>query len=183
MTSITSIGSGANSIETLIQQTIASERQPITDLESSKKTLQMRVNIFNDLKTKLKALRDLSRDFTKIDTLNTLLSKKATSSNESFFTVSASANADLGTHSLKINRLATADTGLSRQLEREGTLLATKSLGLQEFSIKVGDADAVNFSVTVEADDTDLDVMTKVRDAINEGGLDANASIIYDTSS
>jgi flagellar hook-associated protein 2 len=181
VTSISSIGSTANSIETLVEQTIASERQPITELEDSKETLQMRLNIFNDLKTKLKSLRNVSRDFTKVDTLNSLLGKKATSSNESFFTVSASSGADLGTHSLKINRLATADTGLSRQLSRDGNLLATKSLGLQEFSIKVGDADAVDFSITVEEDDTDLEVMEKVRDAINNGDIDANASIIYDT--
>ncbi|MCP4727469.1 MAG: flagellar filament capping protein FliD [bacterium] len=183
MAAISSIGSGANSIETLIQQTIASERGPITDLEDNKKTLQMRLNIFNDLKTKLKGLRSVAQDFTKIDTLNTLLSKTATSSNENFFTVSAGSDADIGTHTLAINRLASSDTGLSKQLDREGTSLATKSLGLQEFSIKVGDEDAVNFSVTVDAADTDLQVMEKVRDAINDGGVDANASIIYDTNS
>ncbi len=69
MEAISSVTGGANSIQTLVDQFMVPERQPITDLESSKTNLNRRV------------------------ALNTLSKKSATSSNTSFLTVSASSSA------------------------------------------------------------------------------------------
>ncbi len=183
MASISSLGTGANSIATLVDQLIAPEREPVTNLESSKKELGTRLNILTDLKTKLKSLKDMAEDYAATQSLNTLLAKKAESSDSKFFTVSASSSADVGKHSIFINRVASYDTAISQQLNQEGSKLANKSLGVQEFSIEIGDADAVNISVEILETDTNLDGMKKVRDAINESDANASASIVYDTSS
>jgi len=180
--SISLITGGANSIETLVERFIEPERQPVKDLENTKKDLQRRLAVFTDLKTKLGVLRDKAQDFTRIGSLSNLLTKTATSSNEKYFTVTATAEAGVSNYSIKIDRLAAADTGVSRQLARNEFDLAASSSGLQEFTIAIGDGEAVTISVTIDAADTNEVVMNKIRDAINDADLDVNASVMYDTS-
>ncbi len=178
---VSSINSGANSIETLIQMTLSKERQPVDDLEAQKKELDRRQLVFTDLKSHLTHLRDKSKDFTRTGSLNTLNQKNATLSISTFFSVDAASSAQLGSHTVKVDRLATADTGISRQLERDTTWAYAK--GLQEFTLAVGDGDAVTISITIEDDDTHDMVMNKVADAVNAADLDVSASVIDDTSS
>ena len=71
MAEISSITSGANSIETLVQRFMADERRPVDDLESQKSELNRRQLVFSDLKTSLTALRDNAKDFTRVGSLNT----------------------------------------------------------------------------------------------------------------
>ncbi len=183
MVAISSVTSGANSIQTLVDQFMVPERRPITDLESSKTNLDRRVAVYTDLKSKLSALQKISGSLSGVGTLNTLSKKSAISSNTSFLTVSASASALVGSYAVNIDRLASNDTGISRQLDLSGTFLAGESLGLQEFTISVGSDDPITISVNVEATDTDEDVMNKVLDAINESDLEGvSASVIHDTS-
>ncbi len=183
MVSISSITSGANSIQTLVNQFIAPERRPITDLENSKTDLNRRLAVFSDLKTKLNTLRDSARSFSGVGSLNALSKKTAASSNAKILTVSADPSAIVGNYAIKTDRLASSDTGVSLQLDRAGTFLAGKSSGLQEFTISVGSGDPVTISVTVDPADTDEDVLNKIRDAINESGIeDVTASVIHDTS-
>jgi flagellar hook-associated protein 2 len=181
--SISSVTSGANSIQTLVDQFIAPERRPITDLEKSKTDLNRRLAVFSDLKTKLNSFRDIVRSFSSVGSLNVLSKKTATSSNTNLLKVSAEASAIVGNYAVRIDRLAASDTGISVQLERDGTFLSGKSSGLQEFTISVGSGDPVTISVNVDPADTDEDVMNKIRDAINDSGIaDVSASVIQDTS-
>jgi len=174
---------GLSSVDLLVEQFIATERGPVDTLESSKKKLSNRLNILKDLKTKLSELRDLSREFNREGSLSNLRSKTAVSGNESVFTVSASSQANIGSHSLFIDRLAQIDTGISNQLTRESDSLAKKSTGLQEFSIAVGDGEVITVSITIDAADTDEEVLIKLRNAINESDAEVNASTVQDTSS
>ncbi|MFC1556847.1 flagellar filament capping protein FliD [candidate division KSB1 bacterium] len=180
MAEIGSITSGANSIETLVQRFMADERRPVDDLESQKSELNRRQLVFSDLKTSLTALRDKARDFTRVGSLNTLNSKKATVSDSTYFTVEASSTAELGTHSIKVDRLATSDTGVSRQLDRDTVYEYSK--GLQEFTLAIGSGEAETISITIEETDTNEDVLNKVAQAINDTDLEVSASVIYDTS-
>ncbi|MFC1513620.1 flagellar filament capping protein FliD [candidate division KSB1 bacterium] len=182
MATISSISSGLSSVEQLVQQFMEKEKQPVYDLQSSRSALSSRLNIYTDVKSTLTKLRDLSKNFTRVGTLNSLIKRTATSSNENFLKVTAAGNASIGTHALRINRLASADTGISKQLTNDGLDLAGKTEGLQEFTIAVGSGDAVTISVTVDAADTNETVMQKVRDAINEADVDVNASIVHDTA-
>jgi len=179
---ISLINSGANSIETLVERYIEPEREPVKNLESTKKDLQRRLAVFSDLKSKLGVLQDKAKDFISTDSLNFLLNKTAESSDENYFAVEATAGAEVGNHSIKINRLASADTGISVQLARSAFDLASSSSGLQEFTLAIGDGEAVTISVTIDAADTNEDAMNKIRNAINDAGIDVTASVIYDTS-
>jgi len=178
--SISSIDSGANSIDTLIDRFMAKEREPVKDLESQKKELNRRMSVFTDLKTKLSSLRDKANDFTRAGTLNVLHAKKAASSDESYFTVNATAAADTGNHTLKIDRLAAADTGVSSQFERDAVYGFTT--GVQEFTLALGSGDAETISITIDAGDTYEQVMNKIADAVDATGLAVSASVVYDTN-
>jgi len=177
------ITSSANSIDTLVERFIEPERQPVKDLENTKKDLQRRLAVFTDLKSKLQILRDKAYDFTRIGSLSNLLTKTAASSNENYFSVTATAEAEVSNYSIKIDRLASADTAVSKQLARSEFDLAAASSGIQEFTIAVGDGEAVTISITIDAADTNEDVMNKIRDAINDTDLDVTTSVMYDTSS
>lgn len=180
MLSISSTGSSLSSIEQLIQQSLVKEREPVLALESQKKELNRRTNVFTDLKSKLKSLRDVAKDFGRIGSLNKLRSKSAVSSDTSFLTVSASAAALTGNHSILVNRLASSDTGVSNQFTRD--TVGGFTSGLHEFSLAVGTGDPQTISVTIDPADTNETVLQKIADAVNAAGLEASASIIYDSS-
>jgi len=178
---ISNITSGANSIDTLVQRFMVKEREPVTNLENEKSELQDRLNIFTDLKDKLKIIRDKAKDFTRVGSLNTLNTKTATLSDSSHFSITPSASAHIGSYAIRVDRIASMDTGVSRQLERD--TVWDYDTGLQEFTIAVGDGEAQTISITIEDTDTHLDVMNKVADAVNAAGIEVTASVINDTSS
>jgi len=177
---ISSITTGANSIDTLIERFIAPERQPVNDLEAQKVELNRRSCVYTDLKSKLSALRDIAQGFTRVGVLNSLSGKKTILTNSTFFSIEASSSAELGTHSIKVERLATADTGISKQLDKD--TVYEYATGLQEFTIAVGSGDPQTVRLTIEDTDTYEDVVQKMADAVNATGLDVSASVVHDTS-
>ena len=186
MAEISSVGSYASntsSIDILIEKTLANERKPVEDLQAAKKELNRRLTVYTDLKAKLNALMDIAKGFTRVGALNSLIKKTATSSNESFVTITASGSAVNGKYSIMVNRLATADTVISKQVAAANTDLAATSAGTQEFTLAVGSGSPVTITVTINPDETNESVMNKIRDAINNAGLDVNATVVRDTSS
>ena len=182
MAEISQLSNSLSSVDTLVQRFIAQERGPVNDLEKSKKELQRRQNVYTDLKSTLKSLNDLVKEFTRVGTLNNLLTKTATSSNERYFSVTATSGAVIGNHSIKVDRLASSDTGVSARFGDTGNDLASSLSGTQEFTLAIGGGTSVTISVNIDGADTNEEVMNKVRDAINDAGLEVNASIIKDTN-
>ena len=182
MAEISQLSNSLSSVDTLVQRFIAQERGPVRDLEKSKKELQRRQNVYTDLKSTLKSLNDLVKEFTRVGTLNNLLTKTAASSNERYFSVTATSGAVIGNHSIKVDRLASSDTGVSARFGDTGNDLASSLSGTQEFTLAIGGGTSVTISVNIDGADTNKEIMNKVRDAINDAGLEVNASIIKDTN-
>ncbi len=160
--------------ELLISQIVRIESQPKQELEIRKSAQEKLKSILSDLNSKLSAFDGI------LDTLTDPLSnpfgtKKATVSDETFFTVAATSKAALGTHKLAVERLAQTDTRLSKEFSETGNSLRSKFNKQQTFKIEVAhptDTDPDNrikISVTVDPTGTkDGEILREIADAINQ---------------
>ncbi|MBO7402181.1 MAG: flagellar filament capping protein FliD, partial [Lachnospiraceae bacterium] len=111
---------------------------------------------------------------------STYMAKKASSTNESKLSATASVNATEGTHTITVDRLASSQylTGKALSIE-DGTVTGTTTLDelgfdtSQAIQIKVGDGKAV--SVEVDGDTTINAFVQKLKDA----GINANFDSTY----
>jgi len=150
------------------------ESRPRDELVKKQGGLNDRKDILSDLDSKLTSLQTKAERLTDPITDYFAL-HNASSSDPDLFTVSAGAAAELGNHSLTVERLAVSDTRVSKQYTDSSSSFGAY-VADQTFSIGVGhptDLDATNresVSVTVAAADftgTDDSVLLAVADAIN----------------
>ena len=165
--------------ELLISQIVRLESKPKQELEIRRNAQEKLKTILSDLDSKLSAFDSILNAFT--DPLNDPFgAKKATVSDETFFSVSASSKAALGTHKLSVERLAQADTRLSKELSETGTTLKSIFKKKQTFKIEVAHPtdtnpdNRVKISVTVNPTGTnDGEILREIADAINQAMDDA----------
>jgi len=184
MASISSISSSLPAVEQLVQQSLALEREPIDELESSKSDLNKKINIYSDLKSKLKVLRERVKRFTETGSKINIGAKNASSSNEKVFTAEASSDASVGINTIFVSRLASRDTAISEQFKNlNGTGLASDLYGtVQKFDITVGSNEPVR--ITLEFNDeneTNESILKRIVAAVNNSEADVSANYINDT--
>jgi len=168
------------SIDILIESLLQQERKPITALESRKSTLNSRLSVYNELKTKLKTLKDLVYDFGSITSSSKLDSKVGVSSDASIFTAEVTSDAEVGVHSLFVSQLAKRDTVISMQIDPDDTSGASKYNGTtQEFSITVGDDSTVTISLDfTDPNETNESILNRIATVINNSSAEVTASVI-----
>ena len=108
MISLSSITGQTSSIEALIQQYMALERRPIQALSSKKMALNTKSAVFNDLKTKLKALQSAAEKLADTSNDSIFNAVKVTSDDAEKLTVTAGTDAAQGQYVFRIRQLATA---------------------------------------------------------------------------
>jgi len=180
MSSISSIG-GNTDLETFVYQSLASERKPIQELESSKSDLRKKEQVYNDLKSKLRELNNITKDLIAVGVGNKLRAKKAESGDSKYFTAETTQDAEKGTNSVFIDNMASRDIAVSSQLTKNDTSLLPQ--GTQQFSIGTGTEEPTLLSISIEEGDTNETILNKIADKINDAGLNVRASVIYDSSS
>jgi flagellar hook-associated protein 2 len=99
------LGSGLDT-GAIIEALLGVERVPIDKLEARKKDEQAKLDLLNTLKGHVNGLREASQ---KLGTLEGFLTFKATVSQEGHATISAGGTATAGAHTLRVDKLATAD--------------------------------------------------------------------------
>jgi flagellar hook-associated protein 2 len=178
-----SIFTNQSSIEQLIGQYLALESRPRDDLVDKKDALNSRKNVLSELDSKLSALES------KAERLNDPITdyfaaKLATSSDTDKFTVSASSSAELGNHTLSVDRLAVSDTRVSKQYTDSNTSFSGITTD-QTFSIEVAHptdedpSNRVSIDITMTADkfsQNDNQVLADIADAINSAMFTAISS-------
>ncbi|MBN2010472.1 flagellar filament capping protein FliD [candidate division KSB1 bacterium] len=170
------------SIEVLVSQYMSIERQPVVQLEDDKKEINMVKNIFTDLKSKLTALRSAADDLKKTGTDSQFAAKMATSANESVLTATAGGAATSGSHMIKVNQLAKADTRVSGQINRNDTSLAsTIGAGTKSFTVTIN-GEETQIDLEINADDDNATIMSNLAQAINDSGAEVSASVVNDSS-
>ncbi len=164
-----SIGGLASGLDTnsLIDQLLALERTPITNLQFRQIASVTKADVFKDISGRLSTLKDLAFDLT----LEATFDKKATNVTNpgavSILSTTASVGADNGTYSINVDQLATSHTVASAQ-----QVDSTSALGLSGTFTVNGE------NVTVGVGDS----LTDIRDTINgTANVGVTASIVDNT--
>ncbi|MFH1851612.1 MAG: flagellar filament capping protein FliD [Candidatus Neomarinimicrobiota bacterium] len=178
---LTSIYNSSDQIEYLVQIYMKSAAKPKAAMEARKTNLEERKTVLTKLDSKLTTLRTKSESLTD-EFSNSFATKTASTSDSDKFTASAGSSAELGNHSISVERLAISDTRVSKQFTDSSSSFAAITAD-QTFSIEVGhtDQDTDTYSreaiqVTVAADvfsQTDEEVLLAIADAINTAMSDA----------
>ena len=179
MAAILGTSNGGFDIEGLVAQFRAIELIARGSLEIKKEKLESRQEALSDLDSKFSALFKLSERLAD-PFLNVFGAKLGSTSNADLLSVTAGSTAQVGSHSLTVDRLASIDTRVSQQYSASGTDFTALSTD-QTFKILVAhptDADPdnrVEISVTVAAsafivdsvNQTNDDVLSDIAKAIN----------------
>ena len=168
-------------IESLVQQYRYSISNPITLLQNRQTSLNTRLSVLAELKSKMTALNTLAKGLKATGTTSKFNTFTVESSLSSVATGTAIATASAGTHSLLVTQLAKQDKIISAQLSSSAsTIAATVGAGQKTISMMVnGSTVDVNFEI--EADDTNSTVLSKLAAAINASAADVSAAVVSDT--
>jgi flagellar hook-associated protein 2 len=155
MATITSAGVGSGlDIEGLITKLVSAEGQPATvRLNTKEAGLQANLSAYGNLKS---ALSSFQTSVQGLKDSSSFQARKATSSNENLFTVSATDSAVASSYSIKVDKLAQ-----SAKIRSADFTSDTEVVGVGTLAIGLG---TDSFNITVAADTT----LAGVRDAINQ---------------
>lgn len=163
-------GGLASGIDTegIIDALMQVARQPINLAESKKSSLNSKLSAYGTLSSQLSQLRTAAM---ALDSESDFRALSANSADESKLTAVASSGAVPGSYALRVNTLASIERTYSDTFATKDT---TGLFGSGLLSIQVGSDPAVD--VTIDASDT----LETVAQKINDSGVAASASIVYD---
>jgi len=181
MANLLGVNTGSDTqLDQLVNAFRQTQQPQVTKLESRKQELTRQQSYFNQLNTRLNSF------ITQLDNLSSdtvseeFAAKKVESSDDSYVTATASAEAIRGINTVKVKRLATSDILISDRM------ISSVNLGLSGTqNIVFRDKDGGNVEVSVELDgtETNLEAMSKLASAINENeDLSFNVGVVKDTT-
>ncbi|MEZ4336586.1 MAG: flagellar filament capping protein FliD [Sandaracinaceae bacterium] len=152
----------------IIDSLLAVERQPITRIQQQKSAYASQADKLKSLSTKLTALKDAAA---KLSERDGVLATAPSSSDESVLTAKAVGTAALGSTSIVVTGLASAQKTYSDGFaSRDGEGL----FGSGSLSIQVGSDAAI--PIPIAATDTLDDVVSKIASS----GADVTAGVVFD---
>lgn len=171
------LGTSNSSIDTnaIVQQLMQVERQPLLKLKQKQADYQAKISAYatllssvSSLKSAVAALKDSS-----------LIGMKATVSDTSYMTATASSTATAGTYTMKIGSLAAAQSIASIRFGSQTMKVAELSTyTTQKIKIQVGSETAKEITI-----DSTNNTLSGIKDAINSAGAGVTASIVKESSS
>ncbi|MDR3432234.1 MAG: flagellar filament capping protein FliD [Rouxiella aceris] len=194
MASVTSLGSGSGlDLEGLVTKLMASESIPLTQLQTKEATYTSQIsNVgqFTSLVSSLQTSAEAMQDSSKVGGI------KATSSNTSAFSVSATSAASVGTHSVDVLALAHGQQLVSNSgnFVSSTDALASTSDAVADAKITftfgtigtdgtlTADSSKTPLTVDVQPDSSGQITLQNVSDAINASGGSMTASLLTDTT-
>ncbi|MEL6431828.1 MAG: flagellar filament capping protein FliD, partial [Planctomycetota bacterium] len=163
--SFSGLASGLDT-DAIIRQLVAIERLPIQSLESRRSTESRRLDLVGQLGDLVQSLQE------KADALSTpaeFYAYSATVSDETKATVTAGTNAQPGTHTIDIQRLAATDRWAFDAVSSRDENL-TSEAG-EQISFRVGTTD---YTLTVDPDDSSLDDLASQIEAMAPDDISAS---------
>jgi flagellar hook-associated protein 2 len=152
---------------TLIQQLVAAESSRYNAYNAQKTTISNKLSSINSLESKLSALKSTASD---LSTIQKLSGYKVSSSDTDILTATASSSAYEGSHTIKVNRLATAD----RWVQTAGMEYAEEYVGKGSFVYSYNNQESV---ITTSATTTLEELVGLVNNDGNNPGV--TASLLY----
>jgi len=201
--SVTSSTSGATfDVPSLVSQLMSVERQPITRLNTKQTSYQSKITALGLVKSKVAALQTAAQNLGSSSS-SSLNSLKATPSDSTIFSATASSSAITGTYSLSVGSLAQ-----SQKLVAVGQVSSTAAIGTGAATTITFDFGSIDISasnshgggslsggVYTNADfnsngsgthsvviDSSNNTLQGIRDAINAASIGVTASIVNDGS-
>jgi flagellar hook-associated protein 2 len=171
------------SLNDYLTQSLAYLRQPITNLESQRSALEVKSAVYTDLSEKLSALEEALERMTATGSSSAFRSKAVTLSVDGPLSVTATADAQAGSHTVFVTQLARAHAVVSGRYDQSGTIISQAMAGTKSFTITV-EGEAYEVSVDIAAGQTDAAVLSDLATAINtvaDGAV--QASYVADTPS
>lgn len=177
---ISSPGIGSNlDVNSIVSQLMQLEAQPLQALSLKEARLQTRLSAIGSFKGALGALQSALAPLTSANTF--AASRSAKASNGEVTSVTASATAAIGTHSLNVTQLAQ-----SQKLATDTFAATTASVGSGTLTIQFGTDTGSGFTANPERSTISIAIgaaqstLAGIRDAINEAKAGISASIVND---
>ncbi len=169
MISSPGIGSGLD-VNSIVQQLVAIERQPIDRMQANKATLGAQVSAFGTLKS---ALSTFQGALASLKTVSAFQALTATSGNSVAFTATADSTAAIGVSNIQVVQLAVADKLASVGIADTGTTTLGGAGDTMQITVN-------SVAFTVNGGGLTL---TQLRDAINTAtdNVGVTASILTET--
>ncbi len=133
-----SIGISMSQINSLISQTINSQRQPINTLKTQKNQLDIKAAMYSDIKSMLSTFNTIINDLESSGSNYVFNKMTASSSNNSILSATATSSAAKSTYTITVNDLASIHKIRSDQ--QSGTLSLTGTFTLNDRAITVENA-------------------------------------------
>ena len=183
MASITSLGIGSGvDINTMVNQLVALESRPLTQMRDEAKSLQAQVSSYGQLSSLFGTLQSAAN---KLTGSSLWARSTASSSNEGAVSVVSGSTAASGSYSVSVQSLATNQTVVSGASYGS----ATELVGAGTLTLDLGqwDLPPLNFvpqvgRTPVEVTTSETDTVQDLRDKINSAGAGVTASIVSDSS-
>ena len=191
---LSSVMNSTAGLESLVQQYMYFERQPLTRLQSTKSSLNIRSAIFDDLSSKISSLKDLAEDLADTEDDSIYNAMQVTSNDSDVIQATASTGAAEGTYVLRVRQMATATSMKSTATLNNAPSIVSSSqvvAGTNELDTSESFADA-GFDTTptgsifidtgsgeVEFDLSNYTTIDALMDAINDS-TNVDANIYYD---
>ena len=170
MISAPGVGSGLD-VNSIVQQLMTIERQPLNRLQASRADLQAQLSAFGQLKS---ALGTFQSAFADLKTLDAFEVYKADSSDETAFTATADSTAAVGFNDIQVVRLA------------ESHKMGSLAIADTDTTVLGGAGDQLTATINGNAFSVDIGGMTlgQIRDAINDApdNTGVSATIISENS-
>ncbi len=171
MISAPGVGSGLD-VNSIVQQLMAIERQPLTRLEADKKDLETQLSAYGKVKSSLSTFQSAFADLKTLDAFEVY---KAVSSDETAFTATANSSAAVSFNDIEVIRLAEA--------HKMGSL----SIADTDTTALGGSGDQLTATINGNAFAVDIGgkTLSQIRDAINDApdNTGVSATIITENSS
>lgn len=168
MASRITFGGLASGLDTagIIDQLLQLETRPITQIVRQQTQIQQQADAFKDLRNRMAALEDKAFAMTQLSTLS---SRKTTISETGRLNVSASGDANTGSVTIEVARLATATRLQSSMGAGQGNTLGG-----------IANADLPTYTNTPF---TDLNTQARLQEPVSEGTLYINGQLMVINSS
>jgi flagellar hook-associated protein 2 len=155
---------GGIDIDALVSATIAAKSLPITLLQNKNAVLTAKINDFSTIKTALQTLQYAAQDLTYDSAFS---GRKATSSDETVVTASATNGGSNGSYAIDVTSMATITSNSSNSIGNGGSkATVTSSAAVTGTTVVTGGTFTINGKdITVAAGDTFDSVISKINSA------------------
>ena len=168
--------------ETTIKSLMDAEKLPLTLLQQKRQVVEWRQEAYRDVTTSLRGFKstyfDVVNPATNMLSETSIRTLSAASSSASYVTAIAASDADLASHTVRVNKLATADNALSSSQITKALSGTVSSLNLSGKTIKAT-LDGVTREITL-GDYTGQNIGDKLKAAMETAFGAGKIAVAYD---